>query len=102
MPLPRAMAEALKAVAPQRLPGVLTATLVCQGARFHSPTPLLVHEAELANGRTVHLCGTCRDNAAVLSALLREHSNELTWPVRREFGNQLRSLLIPRETDADG
>jgi hypothetical protein len=74
------------------LPGVVaTGDRVCEGAAYHSPTPLLLHEVELKD-RTVLLCGTCRGNLAVLHTLLRA-DDELPWTVMRCFGNLLRSLL---------
>ncbi|MCU1529756.1 MAG: hypothetical protein JWP75_3519 [Frondihabitans sp.] len=74
------------------LPGVVaTQGRVCEGAAYHSPTPLLLHEVELEN-RTVLLCGNLRGNLAVLHTLLRA-DNELPWTVKRSFGNRLRSLL---------
>lgn len=100
MPLPRAMGAALAQLHPELLPGRLAGEgLSCAGARFHSPTPLLLHPTGLPDGREVDLCGTCKDNLGVLKTLLDQHGDELTWPVRREFGNQLRALLIPKETD---
>lgn len=97
--IPNAIATALRDVAPSTLPGRLVAPeLDCEGAAFHSPNPLLLHEIEIGS-QTVLLCGTCRANLAVLRALL-DHHGELPWPVRREFGNRLRTLLIPKESDA--
>lgn len=73
----------------------------CEGARFHSPTPLFVQETALVNPEwgkravpspTALLCGTCRDNLLVLQALLGAHQGALAWEVRREFGNDIRRL----------
>jgi len=69
----------------------------CLGARFHSPSPLVVVEVPLAPdgvGETAWLCGTCSDNLAVLQALLREYDGNVEWPVRREFGNAVRALAL--------
>lgn len=97
--IPNAIATALRDVDPSTLPGrPVSADLDCEGAAFHSPNPLVLFETEI-DGRTALLCGTCRSNLAVLRTLLDHHS-ELPWPVRREFGNRLRSLLIPKESDA--
>lgn len=75
------------------LPGIVaTGNRVCQGAKYHSPSPVLVHEVELAD-RTVLLCGVCRGNLAVLHTLLGANP-KLSWPVLRCFGNRLRSLLL--------
>jgi hypothetical protein len=94
------MSAALKVAPVGALPGRLADhPLTCQGARYHSPQPLLLHETLLPDGRMVLLCGTCRNNLGVLQLLLQEHGKELAWPVRREFGNTLRALLIPKESD---
>jgi hypothetical protein len=99
--LPREAAQALRDVDSSLLPGPLAIEgKVCAGAKFHSPSPLVLHDVTLLNGRVVTLCGCCRDNASVLTALVKTHAQELSWPVRREFGNLLRSLIIPKETDA--
>jgi hypothetical protein len=66
--------------------------LVCEGARFHSPQPLLLHKVKMPK-RTAHLCGTCADNLVVLQALLDANDGDLAWPVRRDFGNQIRALM---------
>jgi hypothetical protein len=71
----------------------------CAGARFHSPSPLTVEEVPLSpdedsNGPAVLLCPTCAANLAVLKALLWETNGILPWPVRRDFGNQLRALAF--------
>jgi hypothetical protein len=94
---PNAIAEALRDVDPSTLPGRVADGLECVGAKFHSPTPLVLHEVEV-DGQKLLLCGTCRSNLGVLRGLL-DHHDELAWPVRREFGNRLRALLIPKETD---
>lgn len=72
----------------------------CEGAKFHSPTPMFCRETRLVPaewdpdfaGPTAWLCGTCRDNLAVLQQMLYATSGTLDWPVRREFGNQVRLL----------
>jgi hypothetical protein len=99
MTFPTAIAGALRNVDRSKLPGrPATDGQLCAGAKFHSPTPLVLHDVEI-NGEPVQLCGTCRSNLGVLRALLDTHG-ELPWPVRREFGNRLRELLIPKESDA--
>lgn len=101
MAVPPAISEALRPIDPASLPGRLAdGSLACEGAKFHSPTPLVLHEIDI-DGRTVTLCGTCWSNVAVLRALLSHHG-ELPWPVRREFGNKLRGLLIPKEEPHGG
>jgi hypothetical protein len=99
VPFPRAIALALRDIDPSTLPGRPATDEPCEGAKFHSPTPLILHDVHLSNGRVVSLCGCCRDNADVLAALLAQFAQDLEWPVRREFGNKLRALLIPREED---
>lgn len=101
MPTHAAIFVALTLLDPTVLPGqVSTTPCPCEGAKFHSPTPLLVHDVELPDGGTAKLCGSCRDNLAVLLALLADDP-ALAWNVRREFGNKLRSL-IPEQRAADG
>lgn len=99
VPFPRAIAEALRDIDPSTLPGRPATDEPCEGAKFHSPTPLILHDVLLSNGRVVSLCGCCRDNADVLAALIAKFAQDLEWTVRREFGNRLRALLIPKETD---
>lgn len=69
----------------------------CEGARFHSPNPLVIREVCLApdnEGVSALLCGTCADNLAVLQSLLLRHDGDVEWPVRREFGNLVRALAL--------
>ena len=70
----------------------------CSGARFHSPTPLVVRDVWLSpdgnKGASALLCGTCADNLSVLQDLLVKHDGDLPWPVRREFGNMIRALAL--------
>jgi len=69
----------------------------CEGARFHSPTPLVLTEVALApdgEGTTVKLCGLCADTLAVFQALLVAHQGIVHWQVRRDFGNVLRALAM--------
>jgi hypothetical protein len=72
---------------------------LCEGAKFHSPTPLVLRDVSLIPGSspvdlTAVLCATCADNLSVLQQLLVANDGELPWPVRREFGNQLRALAF--------
>jgi hypothetical protein len=100
MVLPNATAGALREIDHSSLPGRLAVEGTgCEGAKFHSPSTLLLNKVDLPDGRTVALCGTCRDNLAVLALLLAHYGQDLPWPVRREFGNVLRALLIPKDTD---
>ena len=70
----------------------------CAGAKFHSPQPLVLHDVSLnaadpTDGRlSALLCGTCADNLKVLQKLMVIHEGRVPWPVRREFGNQIRAL----------
>jgi hypothetical protein len=86
--------EALADVDQDGLPGTPASdAMSCEGAKFHSPTPLLLHRIELPNGRFAVLCGVCRDNLAVLQSLMIERP-QLPWEIRREFGNKLRALVM--------
>lgn len=69
----------------------------CQGAKFHSPSPLVLQEVDLVPwsptvSEIVLLCGTCVDNLSVLQDLLAVNEGVLSWAVRREFGNLIRGL----------
>lgn len=85
------------------VPGMLTEVQGCEGAKFHSPQPLLVRQYGLdgaalyatddrAATATVWLCGTCAANLTVLLCLLKAHQGDLPWEARREFGNLIRAL----------
>lgn len=87
------------------LPGILAeAELVCQGARFHSPRPLVVREYVVRLGQVmpvegldspedaVWLCGTCASNVEVMTCLLTAYNGSLSWEARREFGNSVRAI----------
>lgn len=65
---------------------------VCEGSKFHSPTPLVVRTPSFPGVVVPPLCATCRDNLAVFVALMSASSGELSWSVRRQFGNRIRSL----------
>lgn len=86
--------EVLARVDPDALPGSPAdeSDRSCEGAKFHSPSPLLLHDVELPSGRRARLCGSCRDNLVVLQRL-HQVEPDLPWEVRREFGNRLRALL---------
>ncbi len=85
------------------LPGTLAEEIVCQGARFHSPRPLIVDEYVVAGGKvtkvvgdqqegSVWLCGTCASNVEVMASLLTAYDGALGWSCRREFGNDVRAI----------
>lgn len=93
--------QALLEVGQWRLPGEQAD---CEGARFHSPTPLFVRPTRLIpvewdpdisarRSPTARLCGTCRDNLALLQQIFFAHGGDVDWPVRREFGNAIRALV---------
>lgn len=67
----------------------------CEGARHHSPMPLVVHLVTISDkAREVWLCPTCRDNLKVLRHFIVEHNGDVPWVLRREFGNILRALAF--------
>lgn len=101
MNFPRGVASMLREVDASRLRGIPTLELECAGAKFHSPKPLLVHRVELPNSHVVHLCGVCRDNLRLLWELQTVRQGQLPWNIRREFGNQLRSLAISGKVNDD-
>lgn len=70
----------------------------CEGSKFHSPNPLLVHEVDLVPWdarpavHTAWLCGTCKGNLWVYQKILHERHGDIPWDVQRSFGNQIRAL----------
>lgn len=72
--------------------GIPMSGVACEGAKYHSPTPLVVEPVLLSATMTVMLCGTCRDNVGTFLALMTASNGSLPWEVRREFGNLIRSL----------
>jgi hypothetical protein len=52
---------------------------------------MLVHPVELGD-EIVYLCGTCADNVQVLLSLLKGRQGDVSWTVRRCFGNLVRSV----------
>lgn len=79
----------------------------CEGATFHSPTPLFVHDTLLVLrawwpedcehaywvwAPKALLCGTCRDNLTILLQMYHRAEGNLPWEIRREFGNKIRAL----------
>ncbi len=82
------------------LPGILATEHECQGSRFHSPRPMIVHPLPVSHspGEMIYLCGTCRDNVRLLATL--QEQGEVPWPAKRCFGNIIRSLAdLMKETD---
>lgn len=93
MPVPKHVQAALAQTDPSVLSGTLAYDRECAGAKFHSPTPLLLHEVDLGED-SVWLCGTCCSNLSVLRHLLDTHEGDLPWTVRREFGNLIRAIAL--------
>lgn len=79
------------------LPGIPAHDHDCQGSKFHSPRPMIVHRLEMPHkpGEPLYLCGTCLDNVRLLTAL--EHATPIPWTARRCFGNTIRALVPPTE-----
>lgn len=78
---------------------VTSGTMECEGAKFHSPHPLVLRDVPPWPGLRVTdesqcfvLCGTCADNLGVLQELYEAYDGDVPWPVRREFGNQIQAL----------
>lgn len=99
--IPREVLALIQDTPQATLPGIPANGHECQGSRFHSPRPLLVHRTELPHrpGEPIYLCGTCTDNYRLLSRL--EAVTEIPWPVRRCFGNLIRAIVPsdPQEHD---
>lgn len=78
------------------LPGIPTDQHTCQGAKFHSPRPMVVHPFHMhradSEDEIVYLCGTCSDNVQVLLTLLKGNKGEVSWPIKRHFGNLARAV----------
>jgi hypothetical protein len=105
MPFPTLIAEEAD---PHYSFGFLAVTRDCQGAKYHSPKPLIVKnyvldpewgfqtvgdgEKYFGTLASAWMCGTCADNVALYLQLLKKHDGEAEWPVRREFGNLIRTL----------
>lgn len=77
------------------LPGITTDEHECQGSKFHSPRPMVVHPLPMphAPGEMIYLCGTCADNLKMLLAF--QAHGEVPWTVKRCFGNLIRAAAIP-------
>lgn len=75
----------------------------CEGAKFHSPWPLATRHWSFLNGKVAaYLCPTCEAKLEILLHLIEQSHGTLIWPVRREFGNQIRNLSAIILRDADG
>lgn len=75
------------------LPGVVAGEHECQGSKFHSPRPMVVHPFPMPHtpGEKIYLCGTCSDNVRLLSAI--QAQGEVPWKVKRCFGNLVRAVV---------
>ena len=76
----------------QELPGILADEHTCQGSKFHSPRPMVVHPFSMPHTPEgmIYLCGTCMDNVQLLLAI--QAQGEVPWSVQRCFGNLTRSV----------
>lgn len=82
------------------VPGIPAHDHDCQGSRFHSPRPMIVHRLEMPHrpGEHIYLCGTCADNFQLLTEL--EGATTVPWTTRRCFGNTIRALVPPENCHA--
>jgi hypothetical protein len=96
--IPGEVLQLVQDVSSPDLPGIPAHDRGCQGSRFHSPRPMIIHRTQVPGrpGEDVYLCGTCRDNALLLAVL--EQSAHVPWAVRRCFGNGIRAL-VPATTE---
>lgn len=100
MPLPEHTQALLHATGEWLLPDAWSH--VCEGSKFHTPTPMVVDSYPLVPAtwgplrvlpsQTVWLCGTCRDNLTLLQQIWVSLDGDVPWLVRREFGNTIRAL----------
>lgn len=82
----------IEAFPDMELPGIPTREHECQGSKFHSPRPMVVHPFPMPHtpGEKIYLCGTCSDNVRLLLALLGQ--GDVPWTVKRCFGNLVRAV----------
>lgn len=111
MALPKEIARALQehreGMVPREGGWYAEGLAACQGSRFHSPQPLVIHDCVIwpdmkitdEDEHIVTLCGVCRDTLCVLQELYAAYDGAVPWPVRREFGNIIR-LIAKRGWDA--
>lgn len=70
----------------------------CEGAKYHSPMPLVLHLVSLHptdhtnRSREALLCAVCIDNLRTLQRMQVATDNNIPWTVLREFANQVRAL----------
>ena len=97
MSVPSLIAEAVEGITPP-FRSEFSHSMECEGAKFHSPTPLILHEVDLipwdqtAPRLYVKLCGTCRDNLWVYQQIMLRNDGDMTWELQRCFGNRIRGL----------
>lgn len=90
--IPGEVLAQIEAFPDMELPGIPTQAHECQGSKFHSPRPMVVHPFPMPQtpGEKIYLCGTCSDNVRLLLAL--QAQGEVPWPVKRCFGNLVRAV----------
>lgn len=95
--IPREVLQLIQETPTAELPGI-PAEHDCQGSKFHSPRPLILHQLEMPTrpGEHLYLCGTCLDNALLLDTL--QQATHIPWSTRRCFGNTIRALVPAPET----
>lgn len=93
----REVLQLIKDTPTAQLPGIPAHDHDCQGSKFHSPRPMIVHRMEMPQkpGEHIYLCGTCLDNVNLLRVL--EQATRVPWNTRRCFGNTIRALVPPTE-----
>lgn len=92
MALPKRLGVLLDDLDPKDFGGQMFAGAAeCEGAKFHSPNPLVLREVKIGKRKAV-LCSTCAENLHILAALHEQNDGFLPWETRREFGNQIRAL----------
>lgn len=62
----------------------------CEGAKFHSPQPLVTRHWQFGDYQP-YLCLNCESKLETL-LFLEDESGGLSWPTLREFGNQIRTI----------
>lgn len=75
----------------------------CAGSKFHSPTPLVCVQVDLAdlfmispalNADPLWTCPNCLINLRIFVRLLIASDGALPWETRRQFGNLIRELGV--------
>ena len=83
---------------------------LCEGSKFHSPTPMVLHPYRLDSavatsiygiaaeaivrgpGFYIQLCGICSENLTEYVKMMYKNDGRPDWEDRRVFGNVIRSL----------